>query len=88
VPQPPAWICCTPETIARRTVQAIRRNRRMVLISPLAHILFNLNRFVPGVIDFLNTFSRKRLPWSRDITRPSTAAPMHDSAQRESRRAA
>jgi short-subunit dehydrogenase len=89
VPQPPAWICCTPETIARRTMRAIHRNRRMVLISPLAHLLYNLNRFVPGVIDFLNTFSRKRLPWgkakSAAAVRPTAA---QDSPHPVTRRAA
>ncbi len=69
VPMPPRWACATPELVARRTLKAIRRNHRQVLITPLAHGLFALKRFVPGVIDFANTFSRKRLkaalPWAK-----------------------
>lgn len=68
VPVPPRWVSTTPEAVARRTLRAIRRNRRQVVITPMAHALFVLKRFVPGLIDFANTFSRKRLravlPWS------------------------
>ncbi len=58
VPQPPEWACATPETVARRTLLAIRRNERQVLITPMAHLLFQLKRFLPGLIDFANGFSR------------------------------
>ena len=61
VPTPPAWTCTSPENVARRTLRAVRRNRRMVLITPTAHGLYQLKRFAPGLIDFMNTFSRKRL---------------------------
>ena len=74
VPMPPRWASATPERVARRTLKAIRRNRRQVLITPLAHGLFALKRFVPGVIDFANTFSRKRLkaalPWTKRSSEP------------------
>ena len=60
-PQPPHWVCASPETVARKTIRAIRRNRRMILVTPMAHGLFQLKRFAPWVIDFMNTFSRKRL---------------------------
>jgi short-subunit dehydrogenase len=74
VPMPPRWACATPELVARRTLKAIRRNRRQVLITPLAHGLFALKRFVPSVIDFANTFSRKRLkaalPWAKRSPEP------------------
>ena len=74
VPMPPRWACATPEQVARRTLKAIRRNRRQVLITPLAHALFALKQFAPGVIDFANTFSRKRLkaalPWAKRSSQP------------------
>lgn len=59
-PCPPAVFCTTPERVAARTIQAIRRNHRQVLISPMAHLLFQMKRFVPGLIDFANQFSRKK----------------------------
>lgn len=90
VPQPPAWACATPEQVARRTVHAILRNERQVLITPMAHLLFLLKRFVPGLIDFANGFSRngkkKRLQQvvahelQSSATNVSSALPPSDSA--------
>jgi len=60
VPTPPAWLCTTPDRVASVTIKAIRRNRRQVLITPMAHSLFQLKRFAPGLIDFVNQFSRKK----------------------------
>lgn len=61
VPTPPKWLCATPERVATVTLQAILRDRRQVLITPLAHLLFQLKRFAPGLIDFANRFSSSRL---------------------------
>ena len=61
VPVLPRWASATPEAVARKTIKAIQRNRRQVLITSMAHGLYALKRFVPGLIDFANTFSRKRL---------------------------
>lgn len=61
VPTPPAWLCATPERVASVTLKAILRDRRQVLITPLAHLLFQMKRFVPGLIDFANRFSSSRL---------------------------
>ncbi|MBL8811315.1 MAG: SDR family oxidoreductase [Planctomycetaceae bacterium] len=58
VPEPPRWLCATPEQVAKRTLKAIRSNKRQVLITPLAHLLFQLKRFAPWLIDFANQFSR------------------------------
>ncbi len=62
-PEPPGWLCASPERVAKLTLRAIRWNRRMVLITPLAHLLFNLKKFLPGLIDFMNTFSKRSLPF-------------------------
>lgn len=59
VPSPPRWMCTTPERVAAITVKAIRRNRRQVLITPTAHVLFQLKRIAPWLIDFVNHFSRR-----------------------------
>lgn len=60
VPEPPRWLCTTPERVAAVTLRAIQRNRRQVLITPLAHVLYQLKRFTPGLLDFVNQFSRSR----------------------------
>ncbi|MEZ6061169.1 MAG: SDR family oxidoreductase [Planctomycetaceae bacterium] len=60
VPHPPGWLCASPERVAMLTIKAIRKNRRQVLITPMAHGLFQLKRFAPGLIDFANQFSRSK----------------------------
>lgn len=60
VPQPPAIVCATPQRVASLTIRAIRRNRRMTLITPMAHGLFQLKRFMPGLLDAVSRFSRSR----------------------------
>jgi short-subunit dehydrogenase len=75
VPNPPAWLCATPQRVASVTLKAILRDRRQVLITPLAHLLFQLKRFVPGLIDFANRFSSSRLKRHfPGLRRKSTAA--------------
>lgn len=59
VPSPPRWLCTTPERVAAITIKAIRKDRRQVLITPMAHMLFQLKRFAPWLIDFVNRFSRR-----------------------------
>lgn len=61
-PEPPAWLCASPDKVARVTLRAIRWNRRMALVSPMAHLLYQMKRFVPGLIDMMNTFSRRSIP--------------------------
>jgi NAD(P)-dependent dehydrogenase (short-subunit alcohol dehydrogenase family) len=62
VPLPPRWICASEAAVARKAVRAIRRNRRLVLVTPLAYLLFNVKRFAPWVLDVMNGFSLKRRP--------------------------
>ena len=59
VPSPPNWMCATPQRVAEITLKAIRRDKRQVLITPTAHALFQLKRFAPWLLDFVNRFSRK-----------------------------
>lgn len=60
VPTPPVWVCTTPEKVANKTIAAMKKNKRQVLITPMAHGLFQMKKFVPGLIDFANQFSRKK----------------------------
>lgn len=67
VPSPPRWMCTTPERVAALTVKAIRRDSRQVLITPTAHVLFQLKRFAPWLIDFINRFSRRGRKRNRTV---------------------
>ena len=60
VPTPPCWLCTTPEAVARRAVRAIRRNEGLVLVTWMAHVLWRLKRFAPGLLDFAQRFGRRR----------------------------
>lgn len=85
---PPSWLCTTPQHVARRTVRAIRRNRRIVVVTPLAHTLYWLRRYAPGVLDW--TFqlgrrraTRKRLERLAAATSTGDASTADDAAPRE-----
>jgi NAD(P)-dependent dehydrogenase (short-subunit alcohol dehydrogenase family) len=84
IPEPPRWLCATPEAVARKALGAIRRNRRQVLVTPLAHLLFQVNRFAPWLLDWLNHFGRKKpAPATVPVPTETTAAP---ASEREVRR--
>lgn len=57
---PPALLCTTPERVARAAVRAIRRDRRLVVVSPAAWLLVSAKRFVPGVVDFVFHLGRRK----------------------------
>jgi short-subunit dehydrogenase len=57
---PPAWLCATPEKVAAKAIRGIKRNRRMVLVTPLAHLLFTCKRLFPGLLDWLQTRRSRR----------------------------
>ena len=76
VPSPPAWLCTTPDRVAAITLKAIRRDRRQVLITPTAHFLFQMKRFAPWLIDFVNRFSTSRLKKKLFRKHPPQPAPL------------
>jgi 3-oxoacyl-[acyl-carrier protein] reductase len=49
----PAWICATPEKVAAAAVRAIRKNKGLVLVTPVAHVYWRLARLFPGLVDWL-----------------------------------
>ena len=59
---PPAWLCVSAEKVARAGVRAILRDKRLVLVSPLAHVLYHTRRIAPGLFDALYHFGRRRKP--------------------------
>jgi NAD(P)-dependent dehydrogenase (short-subunit alcohol dehydrogenase family) len=58
--EPPRIFRTTPEKVARAAVKAIRRNRRMVVMTPAAWFLVSAKRFVPGVMDFMLHLGRRK----------------------------
>jgi short-subunit dehydrogenase len=74
VPVPPAWLSATPAQIAEVAIRAIRRNRRLVLITPIAHLLFNAKRFAPWFLDWLNHFTLRKRPSKPVSTRNAVPA--------------
>jgi short-subunit dehydrogenase len=54
---PPRWLCSSPEKVAARALKAILRNEGLVLVSPMAHVLWFLKRLSPDLLAFL---SRRR----------------------------
>jgi 3-oxoacyl-[acyl-carrier protein] reductase len=50
----PAWLYTTPEHIAQTTIQAIKRDKGLVVVTAFARAMWRLNRLSPGFVDFLN----------------------------------
>jgi len=45
--RPPSWMMTTPKVVANATVKAIRRNDPLIVITPLARVLWLLKRLLP-----------------------------------------
>lgn len=63
--QTPKWMRLTAEQVAQVTLELIERPRRQVVLPPYLSIAVWLNRFAPGLVDFLIQkwfVSRERRP--------------------------
>jgi 3-oxoacyl-[acyl-carrier protein] reductase len=67
---PPWWLCTSSEKIAARAVEAIRRNEGLVLVSPMAHLLWFLKRLSPGLFALLCRRPKKRKIAPRSVAIP------------------
>src|SRR5262249_54724362 len=54
LPLPPAFLMTSPEHVAERALAAIRRNQGIVVVSPLARLMWWTMRLAPGLIDWLS----------------------------------
>lgn len=72
VPQPPRWICTTETKVADKAIKAIRKNKRLVLLTPLAHLLYQTKRFAPWLLDLLNHTGRKKKSVPQPVPVPNT----------------
>ncbi|MGI9456018.1 MAG: SDR family NAD(P)-dependent oxidoreductase, partial [Aeoliella sp.] len=83
---PPRWATTTPERVARAALKAIRRNRRVVVMEPVARVSFALKRFVPWLVDWGLHLGRhrqieKRLAyWQSKERRNDEETPMRHAA--------
>ena len=58
--RPPSWLCSSTAKVADKAVKAILHDRRMVVVSPLAHMLYATRRVFPGLFDTLYRIGRRR----------------------------
>jgi short-subunit dehydrogenase len=70
---PPRIFQTTPEKVANAAVKAIRRNRRLVVMTPAAWFLVSVKRFVPGVMDIMFRIGRRKRV-TRKIAKLKSAA--------------
>jgi 3-oxoacyl-[acyl-carrier protein] reductase len=54
LPLPPARLMATPDDVAAAAIDAIRRNRRIVVVSWLARLMWWTMRLWPGLIDWIS----------------------------------
>ena len=73
---PSRWMCVRVEVVADRIVHAIRRNRFLTVITPLAHVLWLFKRTLPSMWPWIAGGCRR--PRKAAATRhPRVAAPSH-----------
>jgi len=70
--RPPRWLCTEPEKVAARALRAICRNEGLVVLSPMAHVLWFLKRVSPGLLAFLSRRGKAR----RKAIRPARTTPL------------
>ncbi|MDA7979443.1 MAG: SDR family oxidoreductase [Pirellulales bacterium] len=58
--QPPRWAATTSRHVAKRCIAAIRGNKPLVVMTPIAHFLYGLKRISPRFLDFLQRFRLKK----------------------------
>lgn len=54
LPLPPAFLMTTAEHVADRAIAAIRRNKGIVVVSPLARLMWWTMRLAPGLVDWVS----------------------------------
>jgi len=52
--QIPIWTKLTPEAVATAALTAMRKNRGVQVVSPIAHLYWTFARLFPGMVDWIN----------------------------------
>jgi 3-oxoacyl-[acyl-carrier protein] reductase len=53
-PAPPAFLSTTPEAVASAAIAAIRHNRGLVVVTPLARLTWWMARLCPSLVEWIN----------------------------------
>jgi 3-oxoacyl-[acyl-carrier protein] reductase len=81
MPTPPAWMVASPEAVAHQAVQAIRKNRGLVIVTPVARLLWYFKRLSPSLLSWISGLGKRK-----KMERPT--APMVEPVKRPLSRAA
>ena len=60
VPTPPDLARATPEQVARKALRGIKKNKPLVLVTPMAYALWYIKRLSPGLFDRINCLGRRK----------------------------
>jgi len=58
--RPPNWLCSSPELVAKKAIRGVVKNRGLVVVSPMARVLWYTKRFSPTLLDRISCFHRRR----------------------------
>ena len=58
---PPAWMCASPEAVAKSAVQAILKNRSLVVITAMARFLWYFKRLSPSLLSWISRFGKRKM---------------------------
>lgn len=53
IPEPPRWLGCEASAVAKAALRGIERNQRLVLVTPMARLLYTLQCYAPWLVDRL-----------------------------------
>jgi NAD(P)-dependent dehydrogenase (short-subunit alcohol dehydrogenase family) len=74
VPEPPGWLCASAERVAAKGIRGIKKNQRMVLVTPMAYGLYYIKRIAPWFFDRLARLSRKKKKPPQPVAPPAPPA--------------
>jgi short-subunit dehydrogenase len=60
---PPEWMFTDPDTVAAAAIRAIRRNKGIVVVTPMMGALWLLGRLSPAFVDWLNRRGWRAFGW-------------------------
>lgn len=67
IKKPAAILFTTPETVARKAIRGIQRNRGKVLVTPFAHAMWLMNRYLPTLIEWGSMVGRRKGPFPEPV---------------------
>lgn len=62
IKRPASFLFTTPDTVARKAVRGIEKNRGKVVVTPLARAMWLTNRYLPTLIEWVSMIGRRKGP--------------------------